>query len=254
MVTYIEKSAKIKSQIKSAMTYPLIIVFVALSVITLLLVWVVPTFAKQFADSGQELPGLTSFVVNLSNLLIKDWMFIVAGIAVAIFGIRWGLKTDQGRKIFDTYILKAPIIGDVMLKISIARFCSTMGTMLSSGVSILESLNICAASSGNRAIEKMVHHIRDEISKGRTFFDPMEASGIFPAMVSSMVAVGEQTGTLDVTLAKISDIYDDEVDSAIDTMTSMIEPLLIIVIGGIVGFIVIAMYLPIFGLANTVGG
>ena len=254
LVTYIEKSAKIKSQIRSAMTYPTIIILVAISVITLLLVWVVPSFAKQFSDSGQELPGLTLFVVNLSNALINYWMFFLAGISGAIAGINYGIKTDSGRKLFDTYVLKAPIIGDVMLKIAISRFCSTMGTMLSSGVSILESLTICAASSGNKAIEKMIHTIKDEISRGKTFHDPMESSGIFPVMVSSMVAVGEQTGTLDVTLDKISDIYDDEVDSAIETMTSMIEPILIVVIGGVVGFIVIAMYLPIFSLANTVGG
>ena len=254
LVNYIEKSAKIKAQIRSAMTYPAIIVFVAVSVITLLLVWVVPSFAKQFADSGKELPALTIVVMSMANALIHNWMSIIGGLVSSIFAIRWALRTDQGKKFWDTRILKTPIFGTVMLKIAVSRFSSTMGTMLSSGVSILESLNICAASSGNKAIEKMIYVIRDEISKGKTFHDPMEACGMFPMMVSSMVAVGEQTGTLDITLTKISDIYDDEVDSAIDTMTSMIEPLLIVVIGGVVGFIVIAMYLPIFSLADTVGG
>jgi type IV pilus assembly protein PilC len=251
IVGYIEKAAKIKSQIKSAMSYPLVIVGVAVGVIALLLGFVVPSFVKQFADSGQELPGLTQLVIDMSNLLVNHFIELLAGIFCLFLGLRAYIRTEGGRMLFDTYILKAPIIGDVMLKLAISRFCSIMSTMLLSGVSILEALNICASSSGNRKIEKMVYRIKDEISRGRSFYDPVVESGIFPIMVSSMIAVGESTGTLDDTLLKISDIYEDEVDTAIEAMMAMIEPLLILIIGGIVGFIVIAMYLPIFNMAST---
>jgi type IV pilus assembly protein PilC len=253
LVSYIEKAVKIKSQVKSAMSYPLIIIAVAVGVIALLLIWVVPTFAKQFSDAGQELPEVTQLIINLSNGLTNNWMEIVVAMTGIFFGLKRYFRTDKGRSAFDSGILKAPIIGDVMLKIAISRFCSIMSTMLLSGVSILEALNICASSAGNKKIEKMVYKIREEISRGKSFYDPVASSGIFPLMVSSMIAVGESTGTLDETLLKISDIYDDEVDTAIETMTSLIEPLLIVIIGSIVGFIVIGMYLPIFSMANTVG-
>ncbi len=253
LVTYIEKAAKLKAQVKSAMAYPVIIVCVAVGVVTLLLVFVVPTFAKQFTDSGQELPGITAMVIDMSNLLVNRWMEIIGGLFAAFFAVKWWAKTPVGKSQIDTYILKAPILGDVMTKIAVGRFCSTMSTMMSSGVAILEALNICAASSGNTRIEEFVLNVRDEISKGSTFSDPLGNGTLFPKMVISMVAVGESTGTLDETLKKVTDIYDEEVDNAIAAMMSMIEPLMIVVIGGIVGFIVIAMYLPIFSLAGTLG-
>ena len=253
LVTYIEKAAKLKAQVKSAMAYPVIIVLVAIGVVTLLLVFVVPTFAKQFTDSGQELPAITAMVIDMSNLLVNRWMEIIGGMIGSFFGLRWWAKTPAGKSTIDTYILKAPILGDVMTKIAVGRFCSTMSTMMSSGVAILEALNICAASSGNTRIEEFVLNVRDEISKGSTFAEPLANGTLFPKMVISMVAVGESTGTLDETLRKVTDIYDEEVDNAIAAMMSMIEPLMIVVIGGIVGFIVIAMYLPIFSLAGTLG-
>ncbi len=252
LVSYIEKAAKLKAQVKSAMAYPLIIVFVAIAVVTLLLVFVVPSFAKQFAESGQEIPGLTQVVIDMSNLLVDRWMEISGSLVAAYFSLRYYLKTDNGKKVFDKAILRAPIFGEVMIKISVGRFCSTMSTMLSSGVSILEALSICATSSGNKSVEHFVLNVREEISKGSTFADPLSQDGFFPKMVVSMVAVGESTGTLDETLKKVTDIYEEEVDNAIAAMMSMIEPLMIVVIGGIVGFIVIAMYLPIFGMAGTV--
>ncbi|HYX34780.1 MAG TPA: type II secretion system F family protein [Oligoflexus sp.] len=252
LVSYIEKAAKLKAQVKSAMAYPLIIVVVAIAVVTLLLVFVVPSFAKQFTESGQEIPALTQLVMDMSNALVNNWMEILGTIVAAFFGLRYYLKTDNGKKAFDRAILRAPIIGEVMIKISVGRFCSTMSTMLSSGVSILEALTICATSSGNKSVESFVLNVREEISKGSTFADPLSQDGFFPKMVVSMVAVGESTGTLDETLRKVTDIYEEEVDNAIAAMMSMIEPLMIVVIGGIVGFIVIAMYLPIFGMAGTV--
>jgi len=253
LVTYIEKAAKLKAQVKSAMAYPLIIVCVAVGVVTLLLVFVVPTFAKQFTDSGQELPAITAMVIDMSDLLTNRWMEIIGGLIASFFLLKWWAKTPAGKSTIDTYILKAPILGDVMTKIAVGRFCSTMSTMMSSGVAILEALNICAASSGNTRIEEFVLNVRDEISKGSTFSEPLANGTLFPKMVISMVAVGESTGTLDETLRKVTDIYDQEVDNAIAAMMSMIEPLMIVVIGGIVGFIVIAMYLPIFSLAGTLG-
>jgi len=252
LVSYIEKAAKLKAQVKSAMAYPIIIVLVAIAVVTLLLVFVVPSFAKQFTESGQEIPGLTQVVIDMSNALVNNWMEIIGTIIASFFGLRYYLKTENGRQLFDRGILRAPIIGEVMIKISVGRFCSTMSTMLSSGVSILEALTICATSSGNKSVEKFVLNVREEISKGSTFADPLSQDGFFPKMVVSMVAVGESTGTLDETLRKVTDIYEEEVDNAIAAMMSMIEPLMIVVIGGIVGFIVIAMYLPIFGMAGTV--
>ncbi|MES2746665.1 MAG: type II secretion system F family protein, partial [Bdellovibrionota bacterium] len=253
LVTYIEKAAKLKAQVKAAMAYPMIIVVVAVGVVTLLLVFVVPTFAKQFTEGGQELPYLTALVIDMSNFLVNRWMEIIGSLIVGFFSFRYWAKTIAGKRVIDTNILKAPIIGDVMTKIAVGRFCSTMSTMMSSGVAIIEALNICAASSGNVRIEEFVLNVRDEISKGSTFADPLGNGSLFPKMVISMVAVGESTGTLDETLKKVTDIYDEEVDTAIAAMMSMIEPLMIVVIGGIVGFIVIAMYLPIFGLAGAVG-
>ncbi len=252
LVSYIEKAAKLKAQVKAAMAYPIIIVLVAIGVVTLLLVFVVPSFAKQFAESGQEIPGLTQIVIDMSNILVDNWMEIIGGLIASFLGLRYYLKTENGKVVFDKGILKTPIIGEVMIKIAVGRFCSTMSTMLSSGVSILEALSICATSSGNKTVEKFVLNVREEISKGSTFADPLSQGDFFPKMVVSMVAVGESTGTLDETLKKVTDIYEEEVDTAIAAMMSMIEPLMIVVIGGIVGFIVVAMYLPIFGMAGTV--
>lgn len=253
LVMYIEKSAKIKSQIKSAMTYPAIIVVVSIAVIVILMIFVVPSFAQQFASSGSELPAVTQLVLNTSDFFIEKWHYLLGGLISLFFGARYYYQTDQGRRLFDRYILVAPIIGDVMRKIAVGRFCSTMSTMLSSGVSILEALSICAASSGNKTIENFVEHVKEEISKGQTFSDPLAESSLFPKMVSSMVAVGESTGTLDESLKKVTEIYDDEVDNAIAAMMTLIEPAMIVIIGGIVGFILIAMYLPIFDMAGTVG-
>jgi type IV pilus assembly protein PilC len=252
LVSYIEKTAKLKAQVKSAMAYPIIIILVAIAVVTLLLAFVVPSFAQQFTESGQQIPGLTQVVIDMSNTLVNNAKEIAGALVMSFFGLRFYMKTENGKKLFDRGILRTPIIGDVMIKISVGRFCSTMSTMLSSGVSILEALSICATSSGNKSVEKFVLNVREEISKGSTFAEPLSQDDFFPKMVISMVAVGESTGTLDETLRKVTDIYEEEVDNAIATMMSMIEPLMIVVIGGIVGFIVIAMYLPIFGMAGAV--
>lgn len=254
LVIYIEKAVKIKAQVKSAMAYPIIIVVVATGVFWVLLAFVVPMFAQQFKDNGQQLPWLTQFAVDMSDALVAYSMHIIGTVVGAVVAFKQWLATDKGRVTFDASILNWPVIGDVLTKISIGRFCSTMSTLLSSGVSILEALTICASSSGNKRVESVVLEVKQKIVEGQTFADPLAATGLVPKMVSSMVAVGEATGTLDATLAKITEIYDDEVDTAVKTMTSMIEPAMIVIIGGMVGFVVIAMYLPVFDMAGTVGG
>lgn len=254
LVVYIDKVVKIKSQVKSAMAYPLIIVVVAALVMYVLLAFVVPMFAQQFKDNGQELPGLTQLVVDMSDWMVTYSMHVIGAFIAAIFIFKKWLGTVNGRKIFDASILKWPVIGEVLTKIAIGRFCSTMATLLTSGVSILEALTICASSSGNKRVESVVLEVKQKIVEGQTFADPLAASGLVPKMVSSMVAVGEATGTLDATLSKITEIYDDEVDNAVRAMTSMIEPAMIVIIGGMVGIVVIAMYLPVFDMATTIGG
>lgn len=253
IVSYIERTARLKSQVKRAMIYPILIVVVSIVVVSALLMFVVPKMAEQYESSGNELPQLTQIVIDTSNAFMNHSFEIFGGLAAAIVGFIYWVKTENGRRIFDSYILTAPLIGDVMRKIAVSRFCATLSTMLLAGVSILEALTICANSSGNKKIELFVLRVREQISQGRTFSEPLMESDIFPGMVTSMVSVGEQTGNLDETLAKITEIYEEEVSNAVDAMTSMIEPIMIVLIGSIVGFIVLAMYLPIFDMASNMG-
>jgi type IV pilus assembly protein PilC len=252
LVSYIEKAAKIKSQVKSAMMYPMIVVGVATMVITGLLMFVVPTFAQQYADSGRELPGLTQLVIDASNGVAHNWMYILGAMVAAGYGLVAYIKTPVGRRHFDTFLLKAPGIGPLLKKIAVGRFCSTMASMLASGVNLLQALGICAASSGNVIIEEFVKNVRTALERGAKLSEPLAEGGLFPDMVVSMVAVGEATGALDDMLAKVSEFYEEEVDLAVQTMLSMIEPIMIVGIGGIVGIIVIAMYLPVFEMAGGV--
>ncbi|MBI2602065.1 MAG: type II secretion system F family protein [Deltaproteobacteria bacterium] len=252
LVTYIEKAEKIKQQVKSAMAYPTIVVFVAFVVVAGLLVFVVPTFAQQYAESGRELPWVTQQVIDFSNAFVDNWYVIFGGLVAFIIAFRFWLKSERGRRIFDKYILDAPVIGSLLRKIAVGRFCSTMSSMLTSGVNLLEALNICAASSDNKTIENFVLSVRSALEKGKTFSEPLAEGHLFPEMVVSMVAVGETTGALDEMLGKVSDFYEEEVDLAVKTMLSMIEPIMIVLIGGIIAFIVIAMYLPIFEMAGGI--
>lgn len=254
LVTYIEKSAKIKAQVKSAMMYPMIVVVVAIAVVSGLLLFVVPTFAKQYENSDKPLPELTAVVINISNALANNGATIFAALVVAVILFQRYIKTDKGRAWFDATILKAPGIGQLLKKVVVGRFCSTMATMLSSGVNLLEALSICSAASGNKTIESFVLNVRARIEQGSKLSEPLGEGTLFPQMVVSMVAVGETTGALDEMLIKVSEFYEDEVDLAVKTLLSMIEPIMIVGIGGIVGFIVIAMYLPVFDMASLVGG
>lgn len=253
LTTYIEKAAKIKSQVKSAMFYPAMVVVVAIAVITALLVFVVPTFAKQFTDAGKELPGLTQAVVDLSTALQENWHIWFGILGAVMFAFRAYVKTENGRAWFDAFLLKTPGFGQLFRKLSVGRFCSTMATMLTSGVPLLEALTICAASAGNKTIEAFILKVRARIEQGSKFSEPLAEGDLIPKMVVSMVAIGETSGALDAMLEKVSEFYEEEVDLAVKTMLSMIEPAMIVIIGSIVGIIVIAMYLPVFDLGNLAG-
>jgi type IV pilus assembly protein PilC len=255
LAAYMEKFAKIKKQIKSAMVYPSVIMFVAVAVVALLLVVVVPMLAAMFAEAGQALPLPTRIVVAASNFL-KGWggLSLLIGIVGGIVGIKQWRKTEKGLKITDAVALKLPIVGDLIRKVSVAKFTRTLGTLLTSGVPILEGLLIVARTAGNKIVEEAIVMTRTSVSEGKTLAEPLSKAKVFPAMVTQMIAVGEATGALDSMLTKIADFYDDEVDGAVATLTSMLEPILMIFLGTTVGFVIIAMYMPIFQMGSVAGG
>lgn len=254
LAAYIEKALKLKKQVKSAMTYPTTIIGIAVVVISVILIFVIPAFEKMFADFGGALPAPTQIVINLSNF-IQDYILLIIGV---IFGTVAGLKklykTPKGREKMDQIALRLPIMGVLIRKVAVAKFTRTLGTMISSGVPILDGLDIVAKTAGNKVVEKAIYKVRQSISEGKTIAEPMEKSGVFPPMVCQMIAVGEQSGSIDTMLNKIADFYDDEVDDAVANLTAMMEPLLMLFLGTTVGGLVVAMYLPIFKLAGAVGG
>ncbi|OPY86706.1 MAG: Type II secretion system protein F [Smithella sp. PtaU1.Bin162] len=250
---YMEKAMKLKSKVKGAMTYPAAVLVISVGVVTLLLLKVIPVFKKMFEGMGGELPGPTQFLVNASEMAQSYW-WIAGGILVVLYIIfdRFR-KTEKGRWTLDTLILKSPVFGPLLKKVAVAKFSRTLSTMMSSGVPIMEGLNIVSKTSGNVVIEAALIKTRQSISEGRTIAEPLTETGIFPPMVVQMIAVGEATGALDTMLSKIADFYDDEVDAAVEAMTSLLEPVMMVFLGGIVGGMIIAMYLPIFKMASVVG-
>jgi type IV pilus assembly protein PilC len=252
LVSYIERSNKVKGQVKSAMIYPVMVVVVAIAVVISLLIFVVPTFAQQYTETGRTLPLLTQWVIAVSDGLVANWPKLAGGLLLAGFALRRVLSLPRGRLWFDRWILWVPGVGLLLRKIAVGRFCSTMASMLTSGVNLLQALTICASSAGNLVIEQFVLGVRAGVEKGQKFSEPLSQGHIFPEMVISMVAVGETTGALDEMLEKVSDFYEEEVDLAVQAMLSMIEPIMIVSIGGIVAFILLAMYLPIFDMAGGV--
>ena len=255
LAAYMEKFAKIKRQIKSAMIYPSVILFVAIAVVTLLLVVVVPMLAAMFKEAGQALPLPTRIVIAVSDFL-KGWgglflLIFLVGSVVAL--IQWR-KTEQGLRITDSIGLKLPVAGMLITKVSVAKFTRTLGTLLTSGVPILEGLIIVARTAGNKVVEEAIFMTRQSVSEGKTLAEPLSKAKVFPAMVNQMIAVGEATGALDNMLNKIADFYDDEVDAAVAALTSMLEPMLMIFLGVTVGFVIVAMYMPIFQMGSMVGG
>jgi type IV pilus assembly protein PilC len=252
LAVFLEKNDALVRKVKGAMIYPGVILSVAGIAISVLLVFVIPTFQEMFASVNMELPLPTRIVIGLSDGLISYWWVILAAIGVGIFGIRKYYGTPVGRKNLDSMLLRAPVLGDIIRKSSVSRFTRTLGTLISSGVSILDGLEITAKTSGNRVVHDAVMESRQSIAGGETIAAPLERSKVFPPMVISMIAVGEQTGGLDEMLAKIADFYDEEVDVAVSALLSLMEPVMIVVLGVIVGGMVIAMYLPIFDMMNAV--
>jgi type IV pilus assembly protein PilC len=218
-----------------------------------LLLKVVPTFETMFAEFGSTLPAPTQFVIDMSKWMQDNFLFIVLILVGLFFSIRYIYKLPPGRLIFDKYALKAPVFGELLTRVAVARFCRTLGTMVASGVPILEALDICARTAGNRVIENAVMKVRDSISEGRTISEPLSESGVFPEMVCQMISVGEATGALDVMLNKVADFYEEEVDQSVENLTSMLEPLIMVFLGIVIGGLVIAMYLPIFSMASNIG-
>jgi type IV pilus assembly protein PilC len=249
---YIEKNSKLKRRVKGAMVYPAVVLVVAVGVVAALIGFVVPTFEKMFKDMGGALPGPTQFLVDLSNGFRSTW-YLYVGIPVALWvAFKAATKGGRGREIWHDTILKLPIFGPLIRKVAVARFTRTLGTMISSGVPILDALDIVARTAGNKTIERAVLYVRARISEGKNIAGPLADTKVFPPMVVQMIGVGEATGAMDQMLSKIADFYDDEVDVAVGALTSMIEPVMMVVLGGIVGFFMIAMYLPIFNMASTI--
>jgi type IV pilus assembly protein PilC len=256
LAKYIEKAMKLKGQIKSAMIYPAAIMGVAVIVIAVLMLFVIPIFAKMFLElSGGKmgLPGPTQLVIDMSNFFVSYWYVILGGIVGTLISIKKYYGTVQGRMVIDKLLLRLPVVGDLIRKASVAKFTRTLGTLLSSGVPLLDGMSICAKTSGNKVIEETLFNARISISGGKTIADPLAASGVFPKMVTHMIAVGESTGALDAMLGKIADFYEDEVDQAVASLTSLLEPAMMVFLGIVIGFIVIAMYLPIFKMASAIG-
>ncbi len=249
---YMEKAAKLKSRVKGAMIYPLITVIIAVVVIAVIMVFVIPVFKEMFEGMGGALPLPTQIVCNMSDFVKGNILYIGGGIALFIFAFKRFYKTEKGRILLDDLSLKLPVFGMLIRKVAVAKFTRTMGTMLTSGVSILDALDIVAKTAGNKIIESAVYDVRSGIAEGRTMADPLSESGVFPSMVCQMIAVGESTGALDLMLGKIADFYDEEVDQAVENMTAMIEPFMLVFLGVTIGGLVIAMYLPIFKMASVV--
>jgi len=250
---YIEKAVKLAAQVKSALIYPIAVIVIAAIVVAVILLKVIPTFAALFTSLGAELPFPTRVVIAASHFLARYFIFFVIGIAAGIFAFRRWYATDSGRHAVDGAILKLPVLGPIMRKIAVARFCRTLATLTSSGVPILEALDITARTSGNAIVEDAILATRKSVEGGKTIIEPLRESGVFPNMVIQMIGVGEQTGALDTMLNKIGDFYEDEVDVAVAGLVKLLEPVMIFILGTVIGGIVIAMYLPMFTLINKIG-
>ena len=250
LAVYIEKAVKLKSQVKSALIYPVAVVTIAGLVVGVILWKVIPTFAALFAGLGAQLPLPTRLVIGASNWLIRLLPFLVIGGIGLVVAIRRYYATYKGRRVLDGLLLKLPVLGMLLQKISVARFCRTLATLMSSGVPILDGLEITARTSGNAIVEDAIMTTRKAVEGGQTLAQPLKGTGVFPSMVVQMISVGEQTGALDTMLSKIADFYEDEVDTAVGNLMTLMEPLLILFLGTVVGGIVISMYLPIFDLIN----
>ncbi len=249
---YIEKAMKLKGKVKGALVYPGVVMSIAFVVCLIMLFFVIPVFKEMFEGFGGALPGPTQFVVTLSELLRGYWFIIFPAIIGFIFGLKYLVNTDKGSQVFDNVSLKLPVFGELLRKQAVAKFTRTLSTMITSGVPILDGLDIVAKTAGNRTIEAAILTTKDRISEGKTIAEPLAESGVFPSMVCQMITVGEATGALDVMLAKIADFYEDEVDMTTDALTTLLEPLMMVFLGVTVGGLLITMYLPIFKMVTII--
>lgn len=252
LADYIEKSLALKKKVKSAMVYPGAIVSVAVTVVGFLMVFVIPTFASMFSGGGAELPGPTALVMHISNFFTNQWYFILGGPVLFFFLFKKVYATERGNIEIDRIFLKLPVVGILIRKVSTAKFARTLGTLISSGVPLIEGMDICARTSGNKIVELAILNSIEAIKEGETIAAPLARENVFPPMVIQMIDVGESAGALDAMLSKIADFYDDEVDTAVENLTALLEPMLMVFLGVVVGFIVVAMYLPIFKMGETV--
>ncbi len=254
LAVFLEKNDALQRKVKGALTYPAIVLFVATGACIFMLLGVIPVFAKMFADFGGELPAPTRIVMGMSDFLRTNWYLLGAAIVALVFAFKRFRATERGELITDRLFLRTPIIGNVLRKGAVSRFTRTLGTLIGSGVPILQGLEITARTAGNKVLELAIDRTARSISQGDTIAEPLKDSGVFPPMVVQMIGIGEQTGALDEMLSKVADFYDDEVDAAVEALTAAIEPLMIVVMGTMVGGMLVAMYLPMFKMANVVGG
>ncbi len=250
---YLEKAAKLQAKIKGGMTYPIVTIVIAIVVVAIIMVFVIPVFEEMFEGMGSALPVATQVVVNLSRAIKSNIFYIIGAMVIFIYAIRRFYKTEKGRILMDDLVLRLPLFGQLVRKAAVAKFSRTMGTMLGSGVAILDALEIVSKTAGNKTIEKAVLDTRTAIAEGRTMSDPLAESEVFPSMVCQMIAVGESTGALDAMLTKIADFYEEEVDQAVENLTSLIEPFMIVFLGVVIGGLVVSMYLPIFKIESAFG-
>jgi len=252
LAAYLEKADKLRRKVKGALTYPAAVTAIAIIVVVVMLTKVIPVFEKMFKDFGGTLPAPTQMVINISHWLQAYILYLIIGVGLAAYGLKRWYGTEKGRAILDALFLKSPIFGSLLQKVAVARFSRTLSTMLSSGVPILDALEIVARTAGNVVVEKEILMTKSSIAEGKTIAEPLQGSKVFPGMVVQMISVGEQTGAMDAMLGKIADFYDDEVDTAVDALTSLLEPLLMVGLGGTIGCLLVAMYLPIFKIAENV--
>ena len=253
LANYIEKAVKLAGQVKTALIYPVSVLTVAALVVAVILWKVIPTFAALFAGLGAQLPLPTRVVIALSNFLADYFLFILAAIAAVVFALKRYYKTYKGRRVIDGILLKLPVLGEILKKIAVARFCRTFAALTSSGVPIHDGLEITAKTSGNAIIEDGIMAVRKSVETGRTIAEPLAETKVFPPMVVQMIGVGEQTGALDAMLSKIAEFYEEEVDRAVEGLMKLMEPIMIAMLGTIIGTIVVAMYMPMFDLISKVG-
>jgi type IV pilus assembly protein PilC len=252
LAQYIEKNEKLKSKVKGAMVYPSVVLIVAVGVTVVLLLFVTPTFEKMFKDFGGAMPAPTQIVIDLSKWLQHNIIYMIVVLIGGVIGFRAYLNWPKGREQWDAFVIRTPIFGPLIRKVAVARFTRTLGTMISSGVPILDAMEVVAKTAGNSVVEKAIRYTKEKIEEGKTIVQPLAETKVFPPMVVQMIGVGEATGAMDQMLTKIADFYDDEVDAAVNALTSLIEPVMMVFLGGVVGGFLIAMYLPIFSIAGSI--